>query len=487
MKNNHNQSDNQPAQWHPLSDDRINLSAEKGNSQPEQEDRRFPRTYYGDSGQGSMLEDGKSGQESAPGRDAIVITKNFHTDYSQHRRNVQKVNIEDIREKKKKYWPVVLAMAMVFLLIGGGIFYYFKESDTAEITQVLPMGGYIAVLRSDGTVEVAGNEALDAQVAPWRNVSQIWASADYIVALKTDGTVAVAGNESLASEVAQWRNMCNIWVNGGQIAAIGTDKTVVSAGQWFGGYSPAGWTNIQDLFYDWGQTCIYGIQSNGDVVARGNFVCDPIKNCKGVKELHEGSSYIIYALLDNGAVMQGLSGRYCPGLTGSVKLVCSGHMFGLSSDGRLLTETGKLYTDSGDLYVNNENAEFYLEIDLSQYRNIKDIVLNTGLVMLKKDGTVDTLNQWGDWDLRNWNNIDRIYSKEAWEDVNSFENRIYGIRNDGSVIVASYKTVQKEMDNYRGWRLKELYAGEGGMVGLTTDGKLVGDGAYENIVHSMYD
>ncbi len=110
MNNNHRQSDNQPAQWHTLSDNRTNLSPEKENSQPEQEDRRFSRTYHGDSGQGS-----------AQGN-TIGMIKNRHTDDFQYHGNCRNENIR----KKKKRWPVVLAMAMAFLLIGGGIFSYFN-------------------------------------------------------------------------------------------------------------------------------------------------------------------------------------------------------------------------------------------------------------------------------------------------------------------------------------------------------------------------
>lgn len=138
MKNKHKQSENQPAQWHTLSDDLINLSTEKGNSQPEQEVRRFPQAYCSDSSQGCMLENGMPGQGSTRDMDTIGMTKNWHTDYSQYRDNFQNEKIPNIRKEKKRRWPVVLAVAMAILLISGGIFSYFYVHLWADATCTTP-------------------------------------------------------------------------------------------------------------------------------------------------------------------------------------------------------------------------------------------------------------------------------------------------------------------------------------------------------------
>lgn len=67
---------------------------------------------------------------------------------------------------------------------------------------------------------------------------------------------------------------------------------------------------------------------------------------------------------------------------------------------------------------------------------------------------------------------------------------LYGIRQDGSVVMNQYDWYENEDTvtiGYRDWKLQELYAGNGGVVGLTTDGRLVGDGIYADISFSEAD
>lgn len=40
---------------------------------------------------------------------------------------------------------------------------------------------------------------------------------------------------------------------------------------------------------------------------------------------------------------------------------------------------------------------------------------------------------------------------------------------------------QSTTDSYCGWKLQDIYDGEGGVVGLTVDGNLVGDGIYADL------
>lgn len=67
----------------------------------------------------------------------------------------------------------------------------------------------------------------------------------------------------------------------------------------------------------------------------------------------------------------------------------------------------------------------------------------------------------------------------------------YAFQNcNGSVIATRYnwdRMMQTVTDQYRGWKLQDIYTGNGGVVGLTMDGKLVGDGIYENVDFSVFD
>ena len=68
-----------------------------------------------------------------------------------------------------------------------------------------------------------------------------------------------------------------------------------------------------------------------------------------------------------------------------------------------------------------------------------------------------------------WARIEKIYT--------DWYGHAYGIRRDGSVIVANSQGGTSQ-SNYMGWKLKELFIGNGGVVGLTPDGMMVGDGAF---------
>ena len=106
--------------------------------------------------------------------------------------------------------------------------------------------------------------------------------------------------------------------------------------------------------------------------------------------------------------------------------------------------------------------------------------------LLNKDGTVYHIPCEVEWDLRGWDHIEKVYgaADADWNDM-----MFYGIKQDGSVIRTYYyreQQTQTTTDQYLGWKLQEIYTGEGGVVGLTTDGKLVGDGIYANTDFSVF-
>ena len=126
------------------------------------------------------------------------------------------------------------------------------------------------------------------------------------------------------------------------------------------------------------------------------------------------------------------------------------------------------------------------EVDVSKYNQVEDIVVFDGLILLNQDGTVDSIGEYPSWDLSDWKDIQKVY---CTADSNWNTTTLYGIHQDGTVILTRYnreKMVQTVIDTYLGWNLQEIYPGIGGVIGLTKDGELVGDGIYENIDFSLF-
>ena len=138
MNNDNRQSDNQPVQWYTLSDELMNLSTEKANSQPGLEVEQNPQNYQGRIDQESGFESSISWQGSIREVDAIGITKNSRTIPSKNRDDDWNEKKPTPVRKKKKYWPVVLTVAMAFVLIGGGIFIYFNVHLWDDATCAMP-------------------------------------------------------------------------------------------------------------------------------------------------------------------------------------------------------------------------------------------------------------------------------------------------------------------------------------------------------------
>lgn len=322
----------------------------------------------------------------------------------------------------------------------------------------------VVVLRTDGTVDVAGNSELAAKAASWDHVVKIVPGLYSIAAVRADGSAVCS-----ICDISGWTDIEDLYIRGDGIAGIKTDGTVVTAGTWEEAYDPSGWKNIKKL-YGYGGDATIGLRRDGTIVRSGP-QSDLYEETKwnNVEELYgkglEGYNYC--ARLRDGSFVS-IIGEDMSGLKGCKKIAADRFVFGVSPDGRLRSQTGKLYTNGGEIYV-ERNDPYDEEIDLSRYTNIKDIVGGNGIIMLKNDGTVDCIDRWSWWDFSSWNEIEKIYTDWDWH--------AYGIRRDGSVVVANGQDSTSQRD-YMGWKLKELFIGNGGVVGLTTDGRLVGDGAF---------
>lgn len=336
--------------------------------------------------------------------------------------------------------------------------------DVAQVELLSP--GAVAVLRTDGTVDVGGNEALAAQTASWSNVVRLVSYYNYLGAIRADGTAVCS-----FCDLSGWTDIEKLYIDVDCAAGIRSDGTLVTAGTWRSERDPSGWSNMKELYI--GEETTIGLRRDRTVrisnPQRGT--CDAIRDAQ---ELYWESGIDNFcARLSDGRFVHA-NGEEMTGLRGAEKVELERFMFGLSSDGRLLTENGRLYTDGGELYLDPEYESYVSEADLSRYTNIRDIVCCEGIIMLKNDGTVDWIDHWCQWDFSGWTQIEKLYPGCGC---------VYGLRRDGSVMMATCWGGDGQ-SNYMGWKLKELYVGGESLLGLTPEGKFVGDGDFSDYLLS---
>lgn len=357
-----------------------------------------------------------------------------------------------------------------------------------DIAQVLPLdSGAVAVLYTDGTVGVAGNNELAAKAASWKNVAQLYYGTEEgtLLARMADGTAA-----STEYNLSGWRNLKELYVNYEGIAGLREDGTIVAVGSWTNG-SPDGWTEIRELYLSWNA---WGLKMDGSLVCTDDTYYKELASQQNVRQLLFGHG--IYAVLEDGGIFcEDFGETEFKQLKDAASLtVIDGWLFGLTADGQLLAQTrdGWVYNDGDSLTMEerpNEETNPNIYPEDSRYQNIKALDYQNALIMLKYDGTVDTVNVACYWDLSDWNGIEKITvaSIGDWGSP-----RIYGVRADGSVIVADadYQQESNNTDNYLGWRVVDLFYGDtpwytSGVVGITAEGTLVGDGDYANTDFSV--
>lgn len=365
---------------------------------------------------------------------------------------------------------------------------------TADIRQVLPIeDGSVAVLYTDGAVRVSGNTQFSEVTQEWRHVAKIyynnvvdWRDGEYhyetsLLGLTEDGRVLATDGK-----LSSWNNVKELHFSWQGIVGVTQDGRVLAEGEDVSFLTDL--TNVETLVYSeiddiWG--CL---KKDGCVTLHGSYINTDEIRWNNVKELRN-SDHAFYVIKKDGTVDGGLEDDQS-GLNGAVKIVdYEDWLFGISADGRLLTHNGgNIYTNTGDMMVDVPGASYYGgEVDISQFNQVADIVTSSGLILLNKDGTVDAIGVYPSWDLSDWSNIKKICSMSDadWENIT-----LYGIKQNGSVIITRYnwnRMSQTVTDQYHGWMLQDIYPGNGGVIGLTVDGKLVGDGIYENVDFSVFE
>lgn len=399
---------------------------------------------------------------------------------------------------------VLAIMAVCLLVIGIGIGTVLPElgdiltqKAPREIAQVLPVeDGSVAVLYQDGTVWVSDNSPFCGMVSGWGDVEKIYyfrtiglqdgEIRDFPVlrALTKDGSVL-----STDGSLSGWSNVKELHFDWQGVVGVTRDGRVLAEGDWEDVSFLTNLTDVEHLVSGDYQDIWGCLHQNGNVTLHGSGVDPNEIRWSDVKELRS-SGHAFYVIKNDGTVDGGLEDDQS-GLDGAAKIVdYTDWLFGISEDGRLLTYNGgNIDPNAGALRVVDINDPYDQNnsIDISQFDQVKDIVPLEGLILLNEDGTVQFLGSYPEWDFSGWQDIQRIYGIEDQEWI---VRSVYGIRKDGSIIVNQYDgstgryTVK---DQYRGWKLQELHCAEGGVIGLTTEGKLVGDGIYSNVDFSVFD
>lgn len=364
--------------------------------------------------------------------------------------------------------------------------------NTAEITQVIPMdNGAVAVLYTDGTARVSGDSHIAGIVSAWTHVRELiydpmnplCGYEPLLLALTEDGSVL-----STELDLSGWKNIKKIIFHYEGIVGITTDGKVMALGNWEDDSFLTSLSNVEDLIYADIQDIWGCLMKDGSVGIFDSHGYQYENHWNSVKELRD-SGHGFYAIMLDGTVDGQIEDTYA-GLTGAVKLVdYYDWVFGISADGRLLTHNnGNIYMDAGQLWVDTPGNPYHMgEVDTRQFNQVRDVVAFRGLILLNEDGTVVDMCEGLDWDLSAWEDIRSVYGADEWSGWEM--PTLYGIRRDGSVIVAQrevYADEQTVMNHYRGWKLQALYLGNGGAIGVTTEGKLVGDGAYEYTDFSVF-
>lgn len=366
-----------------------------------------------------------------------------------------------------------------------------------EISQVLPIeDGSIAVLYSDGKVMVSDNSPFFGTVSGWCNVERVYYNrtigyADgeiqdfpVLLALTKDGSVLTTDGS-----LSGWSNVKELHCDWQGIVGVTYDGTVLADGDWEDSSFLTDLTDVEHLVFGDYQDIWGCLHKNGNVTIHGSGVDSDKIRWSDVKELRS-SGHAFYVIKNDGTVDGGVEDDQS-GLNGAAKIVdFEDWLFGISADGRLLTYNGgNIDPNTGDLRVADINDPYdnANAIDISQFDQVKDIVPFYGLILLNEDGTVQFLGAYPEWDFRDWLDIQKVYGVQDKEWI---VKSVYGIRQDGSVIVNQYDGSTGRYtakDQYRGWKLKELHCVEGGVIGVTTEGKLVGDGIYANVDFSVFD
>ena len=152
----------------------------------------------------------------------------------------------------------------------------YKIGDFSKWKDIVAVscGVYDLGLRSDGKIEIVGNELYSKAmptVSSWQNITAISSSSSHVVGLRANGTVALAKVKEEyknIGDVSGWSNIVAIAAGEGSTVGLKADGTVLAGGDnYFGQCNVSGWKNIKSISA--GNDHTIGLRENGTVIATG--------------------------------------------------------------------------------------------------------------------------------------------------------------------------------------------------------------------------
>lgn len=254
---------------------------------------------------------------------------------------------------------------------------------------------------------------------------RIGASQDYIAYVRTDGTVRLAGRCSFKDRIRTWRNIVSVSCGRDHVVGLRRDGTVVAAGENNGGQcNVENWKNVISI--DAGYNCTVGLCSDGTVLTISR-LSDEVKSWKNIIAVGVGSFDYVVGLRQDGSVVSTYPDTSCNGKVNHWKDITAVsvnyiHAIGLRRDGTVVAEG------------NND----YGQNNVQDWKSI--VAVSTGgrhAVGLRADGTVAAAgdNGKGQCNVEHWRDIVEVFA--------GFECTI-GLRRDGTLVVAGLGKGQEQ-------------------------------------------
>ena len=347
--------------------------------------------------------------------------------------------------------------------------YYRSPDDPAPYA--------VAALYEDGTVRVACHEndrAMYASVASWKNIRKIWMRNTTIFGLDAAGKLHTTGN-------FETRNLTGVtdllFADSGVFALLedGTVRCISPSG--------LGETPIPDALqgkpvvkvlpysnvYDWGSLILY---RNGTIASTDTFgymrQLEGLGNVRDIFVFRQTPA----AVQEDGTLM--LPDGPDPNLTGAVKLVSaySGMLFAVTGEGEV-KYSGKVNPMIADTLASMPKTGALDIADMDGMRADHVVILyDNGTVYSPTPALNEVVKNWKDIVQLNW-----------YEDYDFMV--LYGLRKDGTVIAATMDfgcNGAEVTEHYKGWKLNSLHVKPfSGAIGITVDGNVVGDYAFEYV------
>ena len=373
--------------------------------------------------------------------------------------------------------------------------------DWESIAAVYAYDSITAGLRTDGTVVVAGRDALNESVSSWRDVTMLALGINHILGLTQDGRVLSAGtNLSGCCETGDWENIVSVWADDSLSIGITEEGRVKIAGSLYYGMLEeeqnevkeriSSWTEIRQVRINSGN--IYGIRQDGTVLCDGRmdeWNRDQIEMLEGVVSLAVGDGYFVELCADGTVQKAG----YCrPEIEQEIeKWKDIAALAGTETSLACLRRDGTILVTEPDLGGNSTIDEI-----LSMTDAVQAVWKGESLAVLCEDGTVKNAGYVEYWredteEVNNWQNVTMLASNNS---------ELAGLLKDGSVVRTEFEGVsvsrsmmeemgaeearkaaekQKEMtpDLISEWKgITEISLGDSHAVGLLEDGSAVAAG-----------